>query len=94
GTSWDYNLVTTFPLLIVLFRRMRRPQAGILPFALLLAGLVGIVGHRGLFDGSPGAIRLHIAIQWGFLMATAAAAPWLGGEADPSLAPEDGAAQA
>lgn len=90
ATSWDYNLITAYPLLVVLFRRMLRPGAGWLPFALLVAGLIGIVGHRGLITTEAG-VRVHIAIQWAFLVATAAAAPWL---APPAREPGDAASPA
>lgn len=91
GVSWDYNLITAYPLLVLLFRRMAAPGAGWLPFALLMIGLVGMVGHRGLVT-TEAAAKAHIAIQWVFLVATAAAAPWLTprsrveGEAAPAAA--------
>jgi hypothetical protein len=77
GTSWDYNLITTYPLLIVVFVRGTGPdrRAGVL--ALLVLGLVGILGHRAAFMGSEQALRLHLAFQWAFLFGTGIAAPWV-----------------
>jgi hypothetical protein len=94
GTSWDYNLITTFPLLVLLFRRAMRPAAGPLAYGLLLVGLVGIVGHREIFAHTQFAVRLHLALQWAFLLATALAAPRLAeARAAPGAGEGSGAAE-
>jgi hypothetical protein len=69
-TSFDYNLITVYPLLLVLFLR-----TGWKPALLLLLGLVAVVGDRGLFATVP-LMKLHIALQvaWLFLAGLWAAA--------------------
>ncbi len=71
-TSWDYNLVTTYPLLVVLFLRARRTNR----FALLAFGLFALVGDRRLFAGKGPEIftpQLHVALQLAFLVMAALA---------------------
>ena len=68
-TTYDYNLFTTYPLLLLLFLRAMRGPAKPQSFALLLLGLVAIVGNRYLFAGSEGAIDGHVALQWIWLTA-------------------------
>ncbi len=75
STSLDYNLITAYPLLVVLFSRsMGGPRIAAI---LLLLGVVAIVGHRAAFAWSEAAMRVHIALQWAFLVGTGAAAPWI-----------------
>ncbi len=67
----DYNLITTYPFLIVLFIRATSRVSNLATVALLVLGLIAIIGHRGLFilgDGEFGAL-LHIWLQWVWLMA-------------------------
>jgi hypothetical protein len=94
GTSWDYNLITAYPLLVLLFRRAFLPGAGPQAYALLLLGLVAVVGHRGAFAAMPRGVWLHLALQWVFLMATALLAPRLAGPggAAPAASPPGPAA--
>ena len=80
GTSWDYNLVTTYPLLVVLFTRAMG-GGGAIAGVLLVVGLVGIVGHRAVFAGNAALLRLHVALQWAFLLGTGVAAPWIAARA-------------
>lgn len=68
STTNDYNLMTTYPLLLLLFLRSMRARMSPLSFSLLLLGLVAIVGNRYLFAGSQGAMGLHVALQWLWLM--------------------------
>ncbi len=91
-TTWDYNLITTFPLLVVLFTRATSGASRV-AMPVLLLGLVAIVGHRGLFAWGETAMRVHIALQWTFLVATAAAAPWIAAR-DVQHASWEGAAPA
>lgn len=65
--SFDYNLVTVHPLLIVLAARsLGGPRsASVLSFLVLALGLVAVTGHRGWF-GDAGV--LHTALQVVFLV--------------------------
>ena len=67
STSYDYNLLVTFPLLVLLFQR----RAGVVSDLLLAIGLCGIVGHRGmwghLFHIFPEMTGAHIILQAGFI---------------------------
>ncbi|MGC4121490.1 MAG: glycosyltransferase 87 family protein [Myxococcales bacterium] len=90
STSYDYNLLVTFPLLLLLFARgAGRDAVGARSwwaFALLLVGLFAIVGHRGLFAGSDTLKRAHILLQWGWLLAVGLAAPRLVDDPSPERA--------
>jgi len=74
GTSWDYNLITTYPLFVTLFLRatVSRSRAA---SALLILGLLAIVGHRAVFSGSDATLRIHVGMQWAFLLATGLLSP-------------------
>lgn len=74
STSWDYNLVTALPLLLVLFLRATGGPAPARAFALLGLGLVAIVAPRAIFAGSDALMSLRIALGWLWLVATAVAA--------------------
>jgi hypothetical protein len=76
GTSFDYNLVTVYPLLIVLVARAldeapapsgagRAPLASWLVLAL---GLVAVTVHRGWFGQRA---ALHVALQIAWVVAAA-----------------------
>ena len=70
GTSWDYNLVTTYPLLVVMFLRAR--QSG--RWGVLAIGLIGIIGDRQIYQAPEPALltpTFHIAIQVAFLILSA-----------------------
>src|ERR1700730_5401196 len=62
--SYDYNLMTTYPLLLVLFCRavQDRSPGFRWTWALLLLGLIAVVGHRGVLATYP-LIRLHVKLQ-------------------------------
>ena len=70
ATSNDYNLITTYPLLLLLFLRAQRTNR----WTLLLLGLFAIAGDRHLFT-IPGATvltpQLHFALQLAFLIVAA-----------------------
>jgi hypothetical protein len=76
-TSFDYNLLTALPLLLVQFQRATaggrwRPAVD----ALLLAGLLAVVGHRILVGQTPGAPTGRVFLLWGWLVASAVLAAW------------------
>jgi hypothetical protein len=78
GISYDYNLVTTMPLLVVLYSRAfpnpePPPRQVAAAYALLVMGLMAIVGHRALFASGPSAMRAHVVLQWAWLVSTALA---------------------
>lgn len=75
-TSWDYNLITTFPLLLVLFLRASASGSRA-SFALLLLGLAAIVGHRSIFASGVNPARAHLFLQWLFLLVTGLVSPWI-----------------
>jgi len=70
STSFDYNLMTTYPLLLLLFLRAQRTNR----FALLAFGLFAIAGDRRLFM-LPNAVvltpHLHLTMQLAFLVVAA-----------------------
>lgn len=75
-TTYDYNLITTFPLLVVLFvRAMEHARQRIYPLVLFL-GLIGVVGNRTWFASGPEAMSIHILLQWYWLMACGIVAAW------------------
>ncbi|MGC4093843.1 MAG: glycosyltransferase 87 family protein [Polyangiaceae bacterium] len=70
GTSWDYNLVTVYPLLLLCFLRGR--AAG--RWGVLWVGLIGFVGERAFYVTSahPDSwVLVHLAIQIWFLVSAA-----------------------
>jgi hypothetical protein len=70
GTSFDYNLVTAYPLLIVLAARMldRGRWAPLASLLVLTLGLVAVTGHRGWFGHYA---TFHVALQIAWLIAAA-----------------------
>jgi hypothetical protein len=83
GTSFDYNLVTVYPLLVVLFARAFTTTAGESPsgmsagqarwaplvsFAVLVLGLTSVTVHRGWFGQRA---TLHVALQIAWVVAGA-----------------------
>jgi hypothetical protein len=72
--SNDYNLVTAYPLLMVLFVRALSERSSRLTAALLVLGLVAIIGNRWLFMWSEPAMALRVWLQWLWLALTAVAA--------------------
>ncbi len=69
STSYDYNMITIYPLLVLLFLRVLATPRDLVLLALLLIGLIAVVGHRGLFDDSELAMQVHIALGWIWLVA-------------------------
>jgi hypothetical protein len=70
GTSYDYNLMTAYPLMLLLFERARRGQrAAFLPLLLLV---ISMLGSRYLFRQW---VVLHIVLQ---VIALMVAAAWWG----------------
>jgi hypothetical protein len=70
-TSFDYNLITTYPLLLLLFLRAQRTNR----WGLLVFGVFAICGDRRLFDHPHGTLlspEVHLAIELVFLVAAAA----------------------
>jgi glycosyl transferase family 87 len=68
--SFDYNLITTYPLLLLLFLRARRTDR----WGLLVFGLFSIAGDRRLFSMPNAQILtpyLHLQLQVAFLLVTA-----------------------
>lgn len=68
SVSFDYNLLTTLPLLVVLFVRSARGST--LAFAALMLGLVAIMADRSLYVGSPPLQKLRLALQVAWLAST------------------------
>ena len=79
ATSYDYNLITAYPLLLILFERaIERPgRDGLVVLGFLVIGLVAIVGNRCLFLGSPLLERVPVSLQlsWLALVATYCRSP-------------------
>ena len=76
GISFDYNLITAYPLLLLLFLRARTTGR----YGLLALGLFAIVGDRDLFTMAGAHIltsTFHVALQlaWLILVAIEIAAP-------------------
>jgi hypothetical protein len=71
-TSYDYNLLTAYPLLLVLFvdvarRNLRSVEAG---WALLGLGILGVAGDRHLFlSGSYAQVHIGVQLAWLLLVA-------------------------
>ena len=69
-TSYDYNLISTFPLLLLLFLRAQRTNR----WALLVFGVFAIAGDRRLFTISGAKVftpALHLALQLAFVVVAA-----------------------
>jgi hypothetical protein len=67
GTTWDYNLVTTFPLLLMLFLAARRSNR----WGTLVFGVVAIVGDRALFTTDTLLVlnpTMHLALELAWLV--------------------------
>jgi hypothetical protein len=70
-TSWDYNLITTYPLLLVLFMGVwRGDRAWGARWALLVVGLVAIGADRG-FIKAHDLVAAKMLTEVGWLLATA-----------------------
>jgi hypothetical protein len=69
-TSFDYNLISVYPLLLLLFLRAQATNR----FALLAFGLFAIAGDRRLFASSGAVLltpHLHLAVELAFLVVAA-----------------------
>ncbi len=73
SVSFDYNLVTVYPLLIVratrAFGEERQGRGWLGAFAALALGLLAVTAHRGWFEGHPTA---HVALQIAWVLVAAA----------------------
>ena len=81
-TSWDYNLITVYPLLVLLFLRARRTNR----WALLAFGLFTITGDRRLFTFPNAHLftpQFQLALELAFL--SVAALVVAGGDEDKPL---------
>lgn len=66
-TSWDYNLITAYPLLVVLFRRLRTMPVDLwVQSAALVALLLSVAGERRPFQSMP---SLLVSIEVASLLA-------------------------
>ena len=74
SVSYDYNLITVYPLLVILFVRFLAVPRDKLTLVLLLLGLISVVGDRDLFSVSATAMQVHIALQWLWLVSVGLAA--------------------
>jgi hypothetical protein len=77
NTSWDYNLITTFPLLVVQYQRAAERRWVPLADGLLLVGLVAVAGNRLLFSLSPDLMQGRVVLLWAWLVASGLAAWWI-----------------
>lgn len=76
-TSFDYNLLTALPLLLVQFQRATaggrwRPALD----AALAAGLAAVAGHRILVAQLPALVSGRVYLLWAWLVASAVLAAW------------------
>jgi hypothetical protein len=72
STSFDYNLITVYPLLFLTFLQARETGR----WGVLALGLVAICGERQLFADSRAAVltpEFHVALQLAFLCCAALA---------------------
>jgi hypothetical protein len=84
-TSFDYNLISTYPLLLMLFLRAQRTNR----WGLLAWGVFAIAGDRRLFDHPFSSLinpQLHLAVQLAFLV-TAAVIVARGDESETAAPP-------
>ena len=85
GTSYDYNLITVYPLLLLVFQRAWQSNR----WGLLALGLVSIVGDRQVF-ALPGVLLTpytHVALQLAFYTLLAMDLTFRGTGGDPEFAP-------
>ncbi len=76
-TSFDYNLITALPLLLVQFQRATAGGRWRWPVDLALAvGLLAVVGHRGAMGLADGLLTGKVWLLWGWLVVSAALAAW------------------
>jgi hypothetical protein len=70
-TSYDYNLITALPLLLVQFQRATDgPRWDAKLDAALIAGVIAVVAHRGVIAGSPELMHAKVLLLWGWLLAS------------------------
>jgi hypothetical protein len=87
GTSYDYDLITVYPLLVVALQAAltRARPIDWASWTVFLVGLIAVVAHRGWLADFP---RAHVILQlvWLFVAAAWIAAPQHGGSARPRAA--------
>ena len=83
GTSFDYNLVTAYPLLVVLALRAMKTagKPALWAWASLGLGVLGVCADHAWFTGHP---RGHVVVQVVWLLLTAGLLAWRA-EPEPSL---------
>jgi hypothetical protein len=90
NTSWDYNLVTCLPLLVVQYQRASEVNWRPLADALLLLGLVAVIGNRVLFSFTEELLQARVLLLWGWLTGSGLLVAWLAapgeGEGSPAQA--------
>jgi hypothetical protein len=82
ATSYDYNLVTTYPLLLLTFLKARATDR----WGVLALGLLSIVGERQLFADQKGVLlnpTTHVLLQVAFLVQSAVLLASDAKQADP-----------
>lgn len=77
SSSFDYNLITALPLLLLQFQGA---TAGgrwrwLVDLA-LLAGLVAVAGHRAVYDLDQGLVVGRVYLLWGWMVVSAVLAAW------------------
>jgi hypothetical protein len=85
GTSWDYNLTTTYPLLLLLFVAALRTRR----FALLGLGLFSICGDRSVFRHAEADLFspwMHVVLEVAFIVLAALAIASPDGAEGPTAA--------
>lgn len=75
NTSYDYNLITTYPLLVTLFLRalQRSGLRGWFVWGLLMLGLYVMLGNHGSLKWPARPAGFHVVLQWAWLLAVAVA---------------------
>ncbi|HEX4354420.1 MAG TPA: glycosyltransferase family 87 protein, partial [Polyangiales bacterium] len=84
ATSWDYNLITVYPLLVLLFIEARRTDR----WLGLVLGLVSIVGDRESLSAALAPLfspAIHLALQFAFLLEVAIELVQLSSEGSPAI---------
>jgi hypothetical protein len=70
-TSYDYNLITALPLLLVQFQRSTEgARWDAKQDLVLVGGVLAVVGHRGVIAASPELIHAKVLLLWGWLLAS------------------------
>jgi hypothetical protein len=86
-TSFDYNLICAYPLLLLLFLRAQATNR----WALLMFGLFAVAGDRRLFASSGAVVLtpyLHLTLELAFLVVAALVVAEAPGGEQPAAAPQ------